>query len=510
MSGSVSSAYAEDTDFGFYSEALLEYQMDLLGCYSYQDLVTNNYAKDPGTGEEWWVVALTHLRTDINYEAYRESLGEYLKNTEISSPTQRQKDALTYLAVGGDKETVANVADETIGELGMMSYVYGLHLLNNDAPSKLHTKESIVDQILSMQMKAGGWAIMGEYADVDTTAMTIQALAPYYHTNAEVKSAVDKALDLIGSKQREDGGYISFGAENPEGSAQLIMALASIGIDAKEDERFIKNGHTLMDAIEGFKLPDGTFSHTTGGDSNKVTTHQVMYCSASYKLLKEGNGRTFYIFGDLKEAPTDDSKDMHPENAKKMNTKTIMYIGVGVIGIVSIIYNVLMGKKNYKSYLSIFLACALAAGAIYLINIKSVDDYYKDDTEYTGEYMTTTISIRCDTVAGKKDFIPKDGIILDTVEVKVPVNCSAIDQIVAAAKQNKIQLDIITANGYINGINYIYERDFGDLSGWMYRVNGEYASVGASEMKLKEGDLVEWLYTTNLGEDIGNIYNGGE
>ena len=103
MPGSASSVYAEGADFGVYSEAILEDQMAYLGASSYQDMVTNHYAQDPGTGEGWWIVSLTHLRSDINYEIYRNALGEYIKNTAVDSPTQRQKDALVYLSVNHGK-----------------------------------------------------------------------------------------------------------------------------------------------------------------------------------------------------------------------------------------------------------------------------------------------------------------------------------------------------------------------------------------------------------------------
>ena len=60
------------------------------------------------------------------------------------------------------------------------------------------------------------------------------------------------------------------------------------------------------------------------------------------------------------------------------------------------------------------------------------------------------------------------------------------------------------ANGlmYIHGIGNIYEFDFGDLSGWVYLVNGESASVGVDQYVLKDGDRVELCYTLELGKDL--------
>ncbi|MBQ2251339.1 MAG: DUF4430 domain-containing protein, partial [Clostridia bacterium] len=53
------------------------------------------------------------------------------------------------------------------------------------------------------------------------------------------------------------------------------------------------------------------------------------------------------------------------------------------------------------------------------------------------------------------------------------------------------------------GINNIGEMDFGDVSGWTYTVNGEVATVGASEYVLKDGDVIEWKYALTLEDYFG-------
>ena len=104
--------------------------------------------------------------------------------------------------------------------------------------------------------------------------------------------------------------------------------------------------------------------------------------------------------------------------------------------------------------------------------------------------------------------IPKDGIILDTTELEITENQTVYDLLTDAAKAYNIQVENSGVNGqnssmaYIRGINYIYEFDFGDLSGWMYKVNGQTPSVGCGEYVLSPGDKVEWLYTCDLGKDI--------
>ena len=60
---------------------------------------------------------------------------------------------------------------------------------------------------------------------------------------------------------------------------------------------------------------------------------------------------------------------------------------------------------------------------------------------------------------------------------------------------------------YIQGINYLYEFSCGPLSGWMYKVNGEFPNRGCSKYELNDGDVIEWVYTCNLGMDVRCDWN---
>ena len=59
---------------------------------------------------------------------------------------------------------------------------------------------------------------------------------------------------------------------------------------------------------------------------------------------------------------------------------------------------------------------------------------------------------------------------------------------------------------YISGINYIYEMEYGDLSGWVYHVNGITPSRNCGEYVLSDGDEIQWLYTCELGHDLNEVY----
>jgi len=64
-------------------------------------------------------------------------------------------------------------------------------------------------------------------------------------------------------------------------------------------------------------------------------------------------------------------------------------------------------------------------------------------------------------------------------------------------------------SAYIMGINNLYEFDVGELSGWMYKVNGWVPNYGCSRYQLQPDDVIEWHYTCDLGRDLGEYWLGG-
>ena len=77
-------------------------------------------------------------------------------------------------------------------------------------------------------------------------------------------------------------------------------------------------------------------------------------------------------------------------------------------------------------------------------------------------------------------------------------------------KRNKIHMEFVNTpiynSAYIEGIANLYEFDCGELSGWMYKVNGWFPNYGCSRYQLKDGDRVECVYSCDLGADVGGNY----
>lgn len=87
-------------------------------------------------------------------------------------------------------------------------------------------------------------------------------------------------------------------------------------------------------------------------------------------------------------------------------------------------------------------------------------------------------------------------------KVAVKDGQSVMDILSDYCRTNGIQVGI-RGGTYVAGINNLYEFDKGAESGWLYRVNGAFPSYGAAEYSLQVGDTIEWMYTENMGKDVG-------
>lgn len=128
---------------------------------------------------------------------------------------------------------------------------------------------------------------------------------------------------------------------------------------------------------------------------------------------------------------------------------------------------------------------------------------------------TCTFSIECSTILNnlssldtdKLELLPTDGVILSPVTVMFYEGESVYDVLQRVCRENNIHLESswtpVYNSAYVEGINNLYEFDCGELSGWMYSVNGWYPNYGCSRYQLADGERIEFRYTCDLGRDIG-------
>jgi len=135
--------------------------------------------------------------------------------------------------------------------------------------------------------------------------------------------------------------------------------------------------------------------------------------------------------------------------------------------------------------------------------------------EKTG--MSCTLIVDCSILkenmdlldADKVELVPEDGILLKVEQAELAQGESVFDVLQREVRNAKIHMEFQNTPGvgsYIQGIGNLYEMDAGELSGWLYRVNGEFQGIAMSEYQLKDGDVVEILYSCDMGADVGNDF----
>ena len=143
----------------------------------------------------------------------------------------------------------------------------------------------------------------------------------------------------------------------------------------------------------------------------------------------------------------------------------------------------------------------------------------EDTTVNDKKSYTATFFIECSTIfnnldkldSSKLEVLPSNGIILEKQTVTFYEGESVYDVLLRLCREKGIPMEAswtpIYNSAYVEGINNLYEFDCGELSGWMYRVNGWYPNYGSSRYQLKAGDVVEWRYTCDLGRDVGSDWD---
>ncbi|MBQ3064767.1 MAG: hypothetical protein IJC98_00870 [Clostridia bacterium] len=332
-------------------DGILSYCLRQSGCSSVEEWI-NSYSDDTvGYGDEWYMLYLSQSGS-YDFSEYEAHLCTYLRTKRIGSASSKQKYALCLAAIGSNDAYISSVLDNSIGTQGIMSLIFGLHLLNNGYHSAAYTEEQTISEILALQLEDGGWAVSGDTGNADVTAMAIQALAPHIRISDAIRDAVDRAVSCLSVLSLPEGDYVSYGTANAESAAQVLIALSSVGIDALQDERFIKNGNTLLDVIEKYRLSDGSFCHEKKGTASEMATVQVFGAMAAYRRYINGE-RCLYLLDGANPANVQPS-DMYilepPSDATP--TRSVSPIQIGVlcgIGLIGCILGLYRYRKHPKA-----------------------------------------------------------------------------------------------------------------------------------------------------------------
>lgn len=427
-------------------------------------------------GGEWAVIGLARWGGEVPeqwFECYYNNLQAVVTEAQgilhAKKYTEYARVSLALTAMGKNPVDVAGynllkpLADfeQTIWQ-GINGPVWALIALDSGAwelPADPEvpvqaSRRLYVQHIVDLQNDDGGWGLVeGGNSQSDLTAMALQALAKYTDDQI-VAEAVERALAWLAQHR----------PETCEGAAQLTVALGELGIPLT-DSRFAPADGSVVDLLLEYHRENQGFVHTRdASEINLMSTEQAFYALVSAKRQSTGESSLYRMkngAGEQDAYHTDPVPEGKPQPVEPQD--------------------------------------------------KSLSD----------ETGTCTISINCATLLdnlqaldkNKHELVPADGVILPPTQVSFNKGESVFDLLQRVTRENKIHMEYVDMplynSAYIEGIANLYEFDAGNLSGWNYCVNGWFPNYGCSRYALQEGDTVEWLFTCDLGKDIGNDHLNG-
>ncbi len=190
----------------------------------------------------------------------------------------------------------------------------------------------------------------------------------------------------------------------------------------------------------------------------------------------------------------------------------LVTIGILAAALILSLILILCKKRSPKNFIAIAIVAGVLILAAWLIRIETPEEYYKAVPTVENPVGTVTFSIRCDVLKGISDVSEMGadgsemGAYVSEITVDIAEGDTVYDLLMRVSKAYGIPVVHAGAEAdksiYISGIGGLYEFDYGDLSGWVYLVNGERPSVGVDHYAVQNGDRVEFAYTLNLGKDL--------
>ena len=257
-------------------------------------------------GGEWKVLSLARSGRISSNSAYASRYYARIEamvaangspKLDSSKSTENSRLIIALTAIGRDARTVAGydltepLSDfKFVKKQGINGAIFALIALDtNSAYGMADIKQQCISFILNREIAGGGWSLTGYgNPDPDITAMAITALARY----SSAQEAVSRGIQKLSEIQNEDGGYSTVGQACSESCSQVITALSATGINAASDARFIKNGHSVLNALLGYFAGSG-FAHTAGGGVNALASEQAAYSLCAYDRFTSGRNALY-------------------------------------------------------------------------------------------------------------------------------------------------------------------------------------------------------------------------
>lgn len=185
---------------------------------------------------------------------------------------------------------------------GPIYALIALDMGNYSIPEEsLYNREKLLDIILEADWTKGDFKLFG----LDMVAMAMQAVAPYQNDavyGSKVSGKLNEGLQIIISQMDAATflfpyyGNVSSAAS--ETSAQVICALAAMGIDANTDPRFSDGkGNSVLTALLSFANAEKTgFKHLLTSGISAMPTYQGFYAILWYNTFVNNGQQPYSLY----------------------------------------------------------------------------------------------------------------------------------------------------------------------------------------------------------------------
>lgn len=280
-------------------------------------------------GDEWPVFIFSRMGEDLTASQKQEYLNSIVKTYEKPKnanlkPTTIARVILAVSALGEDASNLngVNLIDRLCQgkfmEDGSNEPMWALIALDSRAyevpAGAKWNREMMLKELLTYQNPTnGGFGLTdNETVSVDITAMAVQALAPYYDTNENVKTAVDRALSYLKHEMNRNCDY-----GTSESISQVIIALAVMNRDpVDQNNGFVKSpARNLITALNAYRMDDGGYRHLLSEKkSQNMSTTQALLAFEAYRRVKAGENSLYDMTNqEVPDRPVDPDKPVAPD-----------------------------------------------------------------------------------------------------------------------------------------------------------------------------------------------------
>jgi LPXTG-motif cell wall-anchored protein len=274
-----------------------------------------------GIGSDWVAIGLARsgvnvpLETKINY--VKPVAEKVKKRLNRFSATDLARTIIMMNAMNVDptkvegQNLVQNLfeSDKVNSVTGYAFTLLALDTKKYEIPAEAKwNRAALVQALLQAQHTDGGWTYDSSSSkesasNVDVTSMVLAALAPY-QDQADVKPAIQKAVDYLYKQQLGNGGFAADGQENSNSTAQAIIGLSLVK-DVDHD-RLNKAVQNLM----SYQLPNGEFKWLPSDQKGSgMATEQAFLALLQFKNL----GKSIYDWSNVVENEIDTKPIVEPE-----------------------------------------------------------------------------------------------------------------------------------------------------------------------------------------------------